>query len=413
MVKLRDYQEEAVKKMIWARSLEGGDLLSLPTGAGKSLIISEFARQIKEPILILCPSKELLEQDKEKLSQWTSVNVYSAGMNEKTVGDITIATIQSAYKNPELFTRFNVVIIDEADLVNPKNLAGMYNKLFRGMGNPKVYGLTATPFRMDSYYKRWGRQAWQVETVTTVKVLTRYRERFWLRMLYVVHPKDLIEKEYLVPLTYHATTMIPQNKLKFNKSKSEFDLEDFDRQFEPFTEKTADLINGLEKQSLIFASTIEQAERIASHIPECVIITSKTPKKEREQSVEGFRNGTIKHVINVGILLVGFDKPDLENIVIARPTRSLRLHFQLLGRGMRPNKGKKTCNIYDLVGNIATLGTAESLRIDKYEGKWNILTDTFPKGAHYVELFKFQIKKPTENSVEDYYTGKLDLPLTG
>jgi DNA repair protein RadD len=87
--------------MLWARGLEGNDLVSLPTGSGKSLIISELAKKLREPILILVPSKELLQQDKEKLSHWTDVNVYSAGMNEKTVGEITLATIQSAYKNPE------------------------------------------------------------------------------------------------------------------------------------------------------------------------------------------------------------------------------------------------------------------------------------------------------------------------
>lgn len=391
MITLRPYQTEVVARMLWARTLEGGDAISMPTGSGKSLVISEFAQKLDEPVLILVPSKELLEQDKEKLEHWTSVNIYSAGMKEKTVGHITLATIQSAYKNPELFTRFKVVIIDELHFLNPKSLAGMYNKLFRDMGSPKIYGLSATPFRMDHYYKSWGTSFWQKEVATTVKIVTRYKERFWTRMLICIHAQDLIDAGYLVPLTYHATTMLPQNRLKINKSRSDFDLVDFDRQFIPFLQKTAHLVNGFEKQALLFCSTISQSNAWCGLIDNCASISAETPAKERAKIVAGFRNGTIKNVTNVGVLLTGFDKPDLENIVIARPTRSLVLHFQLLGRGMRPHPSKSTCNIYDLVGNVATLGKAESLRIEKVADKWNIVTDTFPEGAHLVELFSFKL----------------------
>lgn len=404
--KLRPYQEECVNKMLWARKLPGNDLISLPTGSGKSLVVSELAKKLAEPILILVPSKELLEQDQEKLERWTKVHVYSAGSKSKEVGNITIATIQSAYKKPELFTQFKVVIIDEADLLNPKNLDGMYNKMFKAMGNPKIYGLTATPFRMDSFYRSWGNAFWQKETVHTVKMLTRYRERFWTRMLYTAHTSDLIKEGYLAPLTYYKANLIQHDKLSFNKSKSEFDLEDFEEKFNPFLSQTAYNITKTEGSVLVFCATITQADNLKSYIKDAMVITSTTKAKDRAKAVEDFRNGSLRVVINVGVLLVGFDKPDLENIIVARPTRSLRLHMQMLGRGMRRAPKKQTCNIIDLVGNLDVLGFADTMKIEKIEEKWNVTTNTKPEGWHMQEIYSFKlpIKPPTPSEDKPEYS---------
>lgn len=390
--KLRTYQEECVSKMVWARPLEGNDLISLPTGSGKSLVLSEVAKRLNEDILILVPSKELLEQDQDKLEQWTEVSVYSAGSGSKEIGHITIATIQSVYKIPEKFKQFKVVIIDECDLVNPKQLNGMYNKFFKGMGNPKIYGLTATPFRMDSFYRKWGVLQWQVETVSTVKMLTRYKEKFWSRMLYVAHIEDLLKEGYLCPLSYHNLNLIEQDKLAFNKSKSEFDLDDFELKFNRFLEQVAINTKDMDGSILIFCASITQAENLAKHIEGSVVVTGTTPKKKRAEYVEGFKNGSIRVVINVGVLLVGFDKPDLQNIVFCRPTRSLRLHLQALGRGMRRAPLKTVCHIWDLVGNTTFLGTAESVKVLKAEKGWNIFTNTFPEGLHMKELYTHKLK---------------------
>lgn len=400
-LKLRPYQEEAIKKMMWARGLVGNDLLSLPTGAGKSLIISEFAKQLKEPILILVPSKELLEQDKEKLEHWTEVSVYSAGAGTKDVGQITIATIQSAYKNPELFTQFKVVIIDEADLVDPKKLDGMYRTLFKGMGNPKIYGLTATPFRMDHFYRSWGRAFWQKETVHTLKVLTRYKERFWSRMLYVVHAGDLLKEGYLCPLTYHSVNLMEHSQLSFNKSKSEFDLEDFEDRFNAFLSQTAYNIDKMPGSVLVFCATITQANNLQKLVEGSSVISSETPAKERAKLVENFRSGATRVIINVGVLLVGFDKPDLANIVVCRPTRSLRLHMQMLGRGMRRAPLKSTCHIIDLVGNVDALGQAATMRVEKVEEKWNITTNTKLTGWHMEELYSFKLPQPKSDYMRE------------
>lgn len=390
--------------MLWGIGLDGNGLVSIPTGGGKTHIISEFVKRLGEPVLILVPSKELLEQDYDKLRKVvpeSEIGLYSASVNSKEVRTYTLATIQSAYKHPEQFRHYKVVLIDEAHGVNPKSLEGMYNGFFKAIGNPRIIGLTATPFRMDSYYKRWGRMTWQVETVHTVKFLTRYKERFWQRVLHVVHTQDLVDAGFLTPLTYYTYDMIPQENLKFNKSKSEFDLDDFEEKFIPFLDRTANLISNIKSNSvLVFCASVTQAEALQKKVPNSAIVTAQTSKKERELVVSKFRDGTLRVAINVGVLLTGFDKPDLGAIVIVRPTRSLTLHSQLLGRGMRVAEGKTTCEIYDLVGNTKHLGKAEALRIEKIDGKWNIISDTRPQGWHYAELYTFKLPRKKEDEDE-------------
>ena len=106
---LRPYQSQAVSKLLWSRKLEGADLCVLPTGSGKSVIIAELARQMNQRVLILQPTREILEQNYEKLAHYiesVQIGIYSASMNRKDLGFYTFATIQSIYKKPELFKHF-------------------------------------------------------------------------------------------------------------------------------------------------------------------------------------------------------------------------------------------------------------------------------------------------------------------
>lgn len=128
---LRPYQKKAIDRLIWAQQLKGNDLCILPTGAGKSIVVAELAHALSEPILILQPNKEILEQNYSKLAQYVDadeIGIYSASMNEKVIKYYTFATIQSIYKKPEQFVNFGTIIIDECHLVNPKKLEGMFIK---------------------------------------------------------------------------------------------------------------------------------------------------------------------------------------------------------------------------------------------------------------------------------------------
>jgi DNA repair protein RadD len=396
-IELRYYQQQAIDKLIWAQQLTGNDLVCLPTGSGKSLVIADLARKLNEPILILQPSKEILEQNLAKLSNYVDrdeIGVYSASMNEKIVKFYTFATIQSIYKKPEEFSHFNTVIIDECHLVNPKNLEGMFTTFLKEIGNPKVIGLTATPYRMDSFYRRTGYGKFDIETVTTVKLINRLRQHFWSRIIFNINNADLVEKGYLCPLRYIDASVVNQEELALNKSKSDFDLIKFE---EVIQSKQNDIKRAIKygenhsKSVLVFCSSVGQAEKLQREFVGSEIVTSKTPKKERERVIEGFKNGLIKTVFNVGVLTTGFDHPSLDCIILLRPTKSIGLYYQMLGRGVRKSPGKTYCTVIDLTSTVKNIGEIESIRLEKVDGKWELLSSV--GSWHNKELYRYTVQK--------------------
>ena len=110
-MELRNYQKEVIKKIMWAKNLEGNDIIAIAQGGGKSHIIAELAHRLN-PVIVICPTKEVLEQNISKMEEYMpreEIGVFSASMNEKTIKNITFGTIQSMYKVPELFKGFKIV----------------------------------------------------------------------------------------------------------------------------------------------------------------------------------------------------------------------------------------------------------------------------------------------------------------
>ena len=107
------------------------------------------------------------------------------------------------------------------------------------------------------------------------------------------------------------------------------------------------------------------------NVPGAAIVTAETPDKERDRVIRGFKQGWIRCVVNVGILTTGFDYPELEAVVIARPTRSLGLYYQMIGRAMRPHPGKADALVIDLGGNFDLFGKIEDMELCP-DGGWHI-----------------------------------------
>ena len=398
-MKLRPYQEKVVKQIMWAKDLPGNDVICVAQGGGKSVIIAETANRLGKPVLVVCPNKEVLEQNIDKMTHIMpreEIGVFSASMNEKTIKPITFGMIQSMYKKPELFRGFDIVIYDECDLHNPKNLEGMSGTLFKEAGITKVFGFTGTPFRQDHYYERWGTQKWMVKTVTTTKMINRYQGFFWKRMLCVINTHELLAEGYLSPIVYHNVKLIEHEDIKTNKSQSDFDLEDFEKKVESKYQGIANYIIKLpHKAKLVFAATIEQAKDLQELVEGSVVVTSETNRKDREKAIAGLKAGEISVVFNVGIFTVGFDYPELDCLILLRPTRSLRLHCQILGRVSRIAPGKECGHVYDLVSNVKNLGRLDDIRIEKdYTGKWNVKGGMFPEGFHQQPLYSYKLKQP-------------------
>lgn len=392
----RAYQSQAISLAIADIKKPGNSILCLATGSGKSVIISEIARAINQPILILAPSKEITEQNLSRITEHyprEDIGIFSASMSEKTVKKITLGTILSVRTHPEMFQHFGLVLVDECHLVDVSSLDGLYTDFFKAIGSPKVIGLTATAFRLTQSYSR------ESELITSTKVLTRIRGRnpnmFWDRILLNVPTEYLMNLDYLHRPQYFDNTKIQHEYIPINKSKSDFNLEQYEEMILPMEEGILDGISRLSAIShsvLVFCVSVEQATRFANVVKNSAVVSATTPKKERTRIVSQFKEGAIKVVFNVGTLTTGFDHPRLDGIVLIRPTRSLGLYSQMIGRIMRIHPDKKIARVVDYSGTIKSLGRAESIEIYQWGNKWD-LASSKEKHWHSKELYRVKIEK--------------------
>lgn len=387
----RYYQEDALKAIKDSLTVEGNDLVVLPTGAGKSIVIALLAEYINTDVLILQPTKEILEQNAKKLANYvhkSDIGVYSASCDSKEIQKYTFAMIGSVHKKPEIFKHFKVVIIDESHGVNPKDSGSMFIKFLKAIGNPKVIGFTATPYRNMNGYHRIGSV---LEVAVTLKLICRIKPEFWKRIIYNINNQELTEKGYLCPLRYIDATLVKHKDIPLNKSQSDFDLEKYEKKVE---EKHERILKGIAwaektyKSVLVFCASISQAQRYSDLTPNSACVHSKISKHERERIIDGFKDGEIKTVFNVGVLTTGFDHPALDCIILIRPTRSLLLYYQMLGRGVRISEGKDHCMIIDFSGSLKSMGKISTIKLTK-PYLWELTTET--GSWHNRPLYKYQL----------------------
>ena len=127
-------------------------IIVAPTAFGKSIVIAAIAKELGEKLLVLQPSKELLEQNYNKfITLGGEASIYSASMGSKELGDVTYATIGSIINIAHQFKEMGVskIIIDECDRY-PRNKSGQLRRFVDGMKASHVLGLTATPLKLQT-----------------------------------------------------------------------------------------------------------------------------------------------------------------------------------------------------------------------------------------------------------------------
>jgi DNA repair protein RadD len=124
---------------------------------------------------------------------------------------------------------------------------------------------------------------------------------------------------------------------------------------------------------LVFTRFIEEAEALAKALGgKAAVVTGDTPANERERILRVFKGGGIKVVTNVGVLTTGFDFPELDTVVLARPTMSLALYYQMVGRAIRPSAGKVGW-VVDICGNYKRFGRVDNLEVrQRTSGIWAV-----------------------------------------
>lgn len=377
--KLRDYQQQAsdaAARFFADKKSKKNAVMVLPTGAGKSLVIADIAARLDGHVLVFQPSKEILEQNYRKLCSYGVVDcsVYSASAGSKRVNRVTFATIGSARNHPELFRHFRHVVIDECHLVNPKE--GMYRDFLSGLGGCKVLGLTATPYRLSSS-RDFG---------AMLKFITRTRPCVFSEVVYQVQVATLLDMGYLARLRYFELPppCWDEDRLRRNTTGADYTDKSVIQEYERtdlygWLAQVVDRllhnrVTGIRRRGiLVFTRFLKEAERLARSVPGAAIVSGETPKAERERILREFRAGGIPVVANVGVLTTGFDYPELDTVVLARPTMSLALYYQMVGRAIRPHPEKQEGWIVDLCGNVKRFGKVKDLRlVDGGNGKWAV-----------------------------------------
>lgn len=384
MKELRDYQEVAcdyIGEKI--KNYKRPFIYVMACGAGKSLVIAELAKRHGK-VLVLTLSAELCKQDSDEMTEYGVPHaVYSASMNSKQVGAITVATIGSAYKHPWLFTGADIVIIDEVQSVNPAKTNTMFMKLLIEMNKLKKYdgkgikivGLTATAYRNVQKITPRGRY---YETTTYLQPLNRIpcgRGFLWSSIVEGITTKEALKRGYLTPVVYYCE---PQGgRLEINTTGAEFTDDSLDEWGAGVVGRCASVMKGAEdnwniKSGIVALPFVRHAEALQRLCEQAgissVVVSSETPTKARREAIRAFKAGEIRWLLQCNIANVGFNSPITDTLVWARPTLSLNLWQQAVGRIMRKCDGKSVARVLDLVGTSQTFGKVEEVCLGKEDG---------------------------------------------
>lgn len=368
---LRDYQQDNKQKIYEAWSQYQSVMLQMPTGTGKTrLFVSlikdlfNYSRNHKEAlkVLILVHRTELIEQIDEELGfrYGMAHGIIQSGDKERRKYPIQLASVQTLSRRLNNWTDkdFDFVIVDEAHHIT----ADSYQKIIKAFPNAKLLGVTATPVRMNGE----GFTETFDELITSPSV------------------KWFIEKGFLSQYDYYsvARSSFIQQQVdsikKFSQGDyAESELEricDNDRIRAQIVKTYLDFANG--KKGIVYTINKLHNKNLCAEFNEkgikTVAIDSDTPSELREQYIEQFRRGEFLIICNVNLFTEGFDCPDIEFIQLARPTKSLALYLQQVGRGLRVSENKENVLFLDNVGLYNRFGFPSSRRMWKhhFEGRY-------------------------------------------
>ncbi len=340
---LRDYQSECLTAISQAQEADiSSPLVSLPTGTGKTIIFAYIVREISKRggrSLILVHRDELLSQAEDKLKIiWpeAQVGVVKAARNELDAA-VTIASVQTASRENRLKQLrdigFDFLVTDEAHHAVAASYQRVYEALLDGNGSGQLHlGVTATPNRAD----RRG-------------LLEVYEEIVYHRTLL-----EMIRAGWLCDLRcVQITTDISLDSVKTRQG----DFAQAELGAVINTENRNELIvqayqeHAAERMALCFTVNVQHAHDLAEAFQEegvkAVALSGKTPIEERRNTLKRFHDREIDIICNCQVLTEGYDEPAVDNIILARPTKSSLLYTQMVGRGTRTFPGKTDCLILD------------------------------------------------------------------
>jgi DNA repair protein RadD len=333
-------------------------LACLPTGSGKSLVITTLADSLQKKghkVTVLSHTQEILKQlaDTYEAVSGNHSAIYSASLGSKDIGPVTFAQIQSAANNAGLFCGSRVVLIDEADRV-PVSGDGQYRTFLSTLRNVqpdvRVAGFTATPYRLGTG-------------------LCYGPGALFDTLVFDANVGRLIEQGFLCNLRTKQGVSPELSGVHVRAGEfvsEELELAMMDKRI--IEESIKEIIKwGQDRHSwLLFCSGVKHAKAVLGvlnsyGIHSCAMVTGESSKEDRAGHVADFRAATLRCLVNINVLSVGFDAPNVDLIAMLRPTQSPGLYYQQIGRGLRKHPSKNDTLVLDLSDNIARHGPIDTL----------------------------------------------------
>ena len=359
---LRPYQVIGKKEIYRAWDTCRTVLFQMPTGTGKTRLFSSIIKDIRRlwqedkvirRVLVLAHRKELIDQIDETLSfkYGISHGIIKSGVEETWNRTVQVASVQTIVRRLDRWTAkdFAYIIIDEAHHA----VSSTYMTICKQFPEAKILGVTATPCRLtgDALRKLFG-------VLVVSQPINKFIEQHYLSAYsyYSIKPESRVQRDldsinhFNIEGDYAEADMmrvIDNNKVRANIVEA----------YQKYAQGRKGIIYTINQEHN--KHICEAFEKIGVKIK---AIDSKTPAEERKNTVAQFKTGKIDIICNVNIFSEGFDCPDIEFIQLARPTCSLAMYLQQVGRGLRPHPKGIPATILDNVGSYNKFGLPSANR---------------------------------------------------
>ena len=399
-MELRQYQKDYLNKLLKILKGKKSCIMALPTGAGKTVMMTEWARKnakFGKRTLIIVDREELVFQTDKNLED---VSIMKAGYDKlfKPNALIHIVMLQTAYARQKMLLDmdFDYIFFDE---VHQYYDGLMYKAITDAFPNAKIIGVSATPIDNKGY------------------LLPGFDD-----CINDLQLQDLIDLGYLVKPNYYSLSNYSIDLSKIHITNGDFNIDELDNMMINF-DRLDKIYNewskiANDKKTIAFCSSIKQAEATCKYFSEkgvvCACLHSKS--NNRESVLAALKNGLIQIVFNVGILVAGFDEPTVNCIMFLNPTKILRRYIQQAGRGLRLAPNKTECLMLDFAGLTSLHGFCNDLRFytpappeTEYKYKecpecGNILPKHMKKcdvcGYEFTVEEMMSVTKPKKNEIE-------------
>ena len=405
---LRDYQTRAVQAAFdyLARpDLGRAPVLTLPAGAGKSLVCAELVREAvrRDPdaaVLVLTHRPDLIHRNAEHLNKFARLPcaTYAEGLKSKSLGRITLAMMGSFVELPEEHYPPDVrlVIVPEAHLVQPHRNREHQKVLARlaaraAPGHFAMVGLTATPFHADGSGYLW-------------EPRHDGNGNGFDGEAYRVSVTELVAQDFLVPQVTHeaaAPERIALNRVRrsaYRNGTYEYNLTDQEKDLEAriaHIAATMKRAGKLRRKWMAFTPTETTARALGGALRRLgvpsAIAPDELPKNKRNDLYERFRDpaqSSPRALVEHGVLATGFEAPATDLVALVRATANPVLYAQIVGRALRPHPGKTDALVLDFGGNVLRHGPVDDLvveRRDKNDVRPRVCSDCGKHNAPYTQ----------------------------